>query len=130
MTRQVVITGKASQANDVRAAVGSRYGAILAAEDHLPDLCEPEDVNPAWERWTTALLRPYGLYGAKPATGGRKAAKLRAIRVALKTPTPAIACRRELDIREFVGPLGVRVEDKRPLQLASLEDAGCDPGTL
>ena len=83
--RQIVITEKASQAKDVRAAVGSRYGTVLAAEGHLLDLCEPEDVNPAWERWSTALLKPDGLYGTKPATGGNKAAKLKAIRAALKT---------------------------------------------
>ncbi len=85
MTRQIVITEKASQAKDVRSAVGSRYGAVLAAEGHLLDLCEPEDVNPAWKRWSTALLKPDGLYGTKPATGGNKAAKLKAIREALKT---------------------------------------------
>ena len=85
MTRQIVITEKASQAKDVRSAVGSRYGAVLAAEGHLLDLCEPEDVNPAWKRWSTALLKPDGLYGTKPATGGNKAAKLKAIRAALKT---------------------------------------------
>ena len=85
MTRQVVITEKASQARDVRAAVGSRYGTVLAAEGHLFDLCEPEDANPAWKRWSTELLKPDGLYGTKPATGGNKAAKLKAIRAALKT---------------------------------------------
>ena len=85
MTRQIVITEKASQAKDVRNAVGSRYGTVLAAEGHLLDLCEPEDVNPAWKRWSTALLKPDGLYGTKPATGGNKAAKLKAIRAALKT---------------------------------------------
>ena len=85
MTRQIVITEKASQAKDVRAAVGSRYGTVLAAEGHLLDLCEPEEVNPAWKRWSTALLKPDGLYGTKPATGGNKAAKLKAIRAALKT---------------------------------------------
>ena len=85
MTRQVVITEKASQARDVRAAVGSRYGTVLAAEGHLLDLCEPEDVNPAWKRWSTELLKPDGLYGTKPATGGNKAAKLKAIRAALET---------------------------------------------
>ena len=85
MTRQLVITEKSSQAKDVRAAVGSRYGAVLAAEGHLLDLCEPEEVNPAWKRWSTALLRPEGLYATKPATGGNKAAKLKGIRAALKT---------------------------------------------
>ena len=85
MTRQIVITEKGSQAKDVRAAVGSRYGTVFAAEGHLLDLCEPEDVNPTWKRWSTALLKPDGLYGTKPATGGNKAAKLKAIRAALKT---------------------------------------------
>ena len=85
MTHQIVITEKASQARDVRAAVGSRYGAVLAAEGHLLDLCEPEDANPAWKRWSTDLLKPDGLYGTKPASGGNKAAKLKAIRAALKT---------------------------------------------
>ena len=85
MTDQIVITEKSSQAKDVRAAVGSRYGAILPAEGHLLDLLEPEDVNPAWKRWSTELLKPEGLYGTKPATGGNKAAKLKAIQTALRT---------------------------------------------
>ena len=85
MTDQIVITEKSSQAKDVRAAVGSRYGAVLPAEGHLLDLCEPEDVNPAWKRWAAVLLRPEGLYGTKPAPGGNKAAKLKAIREALRT---------------------------------------------
>ena len=85
MTDQIVITEKSSQAKDVRAAVGSRYGTVLPAEGHLLDLCEPEDANPAWKRWSTELLKPEGLYGTKPATGGNKAAKLKAIRAALRT---------------------------------------------
>ena len=85
MTEQIVITEKSSQAKDVRAAVGSRYGTVLPAEGHLLDLCEPEDANPAWKRWSTELLKPEGLYGTKPATGGNKAAKLKAIRAALRT---------------------------------------------
>ena len=48
MADQIVITEKTSQAKDVRAAVGSRYGDIL------------------------------------PAEGGNKAAKLKAIREALR----------------------------------------------
>ena len=67
MTDQLVITEKASQARDVRAAVGGRYGTILPAEGHLFDLVEPEDVDPAWKRWAPVLLRPEGLYGTKPA---------------------------------------------------------------
>jgi DNA topoisomerase III len=82
---QIVITEKTSQAKDVRAAVGSRYGEILPAEGHLFDLLEPEDVVPAWKHWSPILLRPAGLYGIRPAEGGNKAAKLRAIREALRT---------------------------------------------
>ena len=58
MADQIVITEKSSQAKDVRAAVGSRYGDILPAEGHLFDLLEPEDVVPAWKRWSPILLRP------------------------------------------------------------------------
>src|SRR5271163_2768727 len=85
MADQIVITEKTSQANDVRAAVGSRYGDILPAEGHLLDLLEPEDVVPAWKRWSPILLRPDGLYGTRPAGGGNKAAKLKAIREALRS---------------------------------------------
>jgi DNA topoisomerase-3 len=85
MADQIVITEKSSQAKDVRIAVGSRYGEILAAEGHLFDLLEPEDVVPAWKRWSPILLRPEGLYGTRPAEGGNKAGKLRAIREALRT---------------------------------------------
>ncbi len=85
MADQIVITEKSSQAKDVRAAVGSRYGDILPAEGHLFDLEEPEDAVPEWKRWTPILLRPEGLYATRPADGGNKAAKLRAIREALRT---------------------------------------------
>ena len=85
MANQIVITEKTSQAKDVRAAVGSRYGDILPAEGHLLDLLEPEDVVPAWKRWSPILLRPEGLYGTRPVEGGNKAVKLKAIREALRT---------------------------------------------
>jgi DNA topoisomerase-3 len=49
---------------------------VLPAEGHLFDLVEPEEVSPDWKRWTPVLLRPEGLYGTKPATGGNKASKL------------------------------------------------------
>src|ERR1700688_4384311 len=87
MADQIVITEKTSQAKDVRAAIGSRYGDVLPAEGHLFDLLEPEDVVPAWKRWSPILLRPEVLYGTRPAEGGNKAAKLRAIREALRTAT-------------------------------------------
>src|SRR6478609_4892515 len=85
MADQIVITEKTSQARDVRAAVGTRYGEILPAEGHLLDLLEPEDVVPAWKHWSPILLRPEALYGTRPAKGGNKVAKLKAIREALRT---------------------------------------------
>ncbi|UGY20977.1 DNA topoisomerase (plasmid) [Bradyrhizobium septentrionale] len=85
MPDQIVITEKTSQAKDVRAAVGSRYGDVLPAEGHLFDLLEPEDVVPVWKCWSPILLRPEGLYDTRPATGGNKAAKLKAIREALRS---------------------------------------------
>src|SRR5713226_7821138 len=85
MADQIFITERTSQAKDIRTAVGSRYGDILPAEGHLFDLLEPEDVVPAWKRWSPILLRPEGLYGTRPAEGGNKAAKLKAIREALRS---------------------------------------------
>src|ERR1700694_4598184 len=85
MADHIVITEKTSQAKDIRTAVGSRYGDILPAEGHLFDLLEPEDVVPAWKRWSPKLLRPEGLYGTRPAEGGNKAVKLKAIREALRS---------------------------------------------
>ena len=120
MTDQIVITEKSSQAKDVRAAVGGRYGAVLPAEGHLLDLCEPEDVNPAWKRWSAVLLRPDELYGTKPASGGNKAAKLKAIRAALRTATRvwlATDCDREGQLigQEILEHCGYRGEVLRVL---------------
>src|SRR5471030_1004022 len=85
MADQIVITEKTSQAKDIRSAVGSRYGDILPAEGHLFELLEPEDVVPAWKRWSPILLRPEGLYGTRPAEAGNKAAKLKATREGLRS---------------------------------------------
>ena len=129
MTDQIVITEKASQAKDVRAAVGSRYGAVLPAEGHLLDLCEPEDANPAWKRWSTELLKPEGLYGTKPATGGNKETKLKAIRAALRTAKRvwlATDCDREGQLigQEILEHCGYRGEVMRVMFTAQ------DPKTI
>ena len=129
MTDQIVITEKSSQAKDVRAAVGSRYGAVLPAEGHLLDLCEPEDANPAWKRWSTELLKPEGLYGTKPAKGGNKAAKLKAIRAALRTAKRvwlATDCDREGQLigQEILEHCGYRGEVMRVMFTAQ------DPKTI
>src|SRR5437667_8360379 len=85
MTDQIVITEKTSQAKDIRAAVGSRYGDILPAEGNLFDRLQQVDVLPSGKRSSPILLRPEGLYGTRPAEGGNKAAKLKAIREALRS---------------------------------------------
>jgi DNA topoisomerase III len=83
--KTLIITEKYSQAKDLRAAIGSKFGQILPAEGHLLRLAEPDEVNAEWKRWSCTLLKPDGLYPTRPATGGNKAAKLKAIKTALKT---------------------------------------------
>ena len=118
MVEQIVITEKTSQAKDIREAVGSRYGAILPAEGHLFDLVEPEEVEPSWKGWSPVLLRPDGLYGTKPADGGNKASKLKAIREALRTAKRvwlATDCDREGQLigQEILEHYGYRGEVRR-----------------
>ena len=126
---QFVITEKTSQARDVRAAVGGRYGPVLPAEGHLIDLLEPEDVVPAWKRWTATLLRPDGLYDTRPATGGNKAPKLQAIREALRTARRvwlATDCDREGQLigQEILEHFGYQGEVRRVMFTAQ------DPQTI
>ena len=67
--RSLVITEKSSQAKDLRAALGGRFGEILPAEGHLLRLAEPDEVNPEWKLWSCVLLKPEGPH---PALGGRQ----------------------------------------------------------
>ncbi|MGI4977905.1 MAG: type IA DNA topoisomerase [Janthinobacterium lividum] len=129
MTEQLVIAEKSSQARDIRAAVGGRYGLVLPAEGHLIDLQEPEQARPEWKRWSTALLRPEGLYGTRAAEGGGKAAKLGAIRDALRTARRvwlATDCDREGQLigQEILEHLGFRGEVMRVMFTAQ------DPQTI
>jgi len=114
--KSLIITEKYSQAKDLRAAIGSRCGQILPAEGHLLRLAEPDEVNAEWKRWSCTLLKPDGLYPTRPATGGNKAAKLKAIKAALKDCDQVILatdCDREgqligqeiLDHFSFRGPV-------------------------
>ena len=80
----LIITEKTSQARDLRAALGDRFGQILPAEGHLLRLAEPHEVKPQWKSWACELLQPDGLYPTKSATEGNKPAKLSAIAAALK----------------------------------------------
>ena len=80
----LIITEKTSQARDLRAALGDRFGQILPAEGHLLRLAEPHEVNASWKSWACVLLKPDGLYPTRPASEGYKPAKLKAIAAALK----------------------------------------------
>ncbi len=80
----LIITEKTSQARDLRAALGDRFGEILPAEGHLLRLAEPHEVNPQWKSWACVLLKPDDLYPTEPANEGNKSAKFRAIATALK----------------------------------------------
>jgi DNA topoisomerase-3 len=80
----LIITEKTSQARDLRAALGDRFGHILPAEGHLLRLAEPHEVNAEWRQWACVLLKPSGLYPTKAAAEGGKPAKLKAIAAALE----------------------------------------------
>ena len=80
----LIITEKTSQARDLRAALGDRFGEILPAEGHLLRLAEPHEVKPQWKSWSCELLKPDDLYPTEPATEGNKGPKFRAIAAALK----------------------------------------------
>jgi DNA topoisomerase-3 len=82
--KTVIIVEKPSQARDLRAAIGSRFGEILPAEGHLIRLAEPEEVNAGWKRWSCDLLKPDGLYPTRAAREKTKSLKLKAIASALK----------------------------------------------
>ena len=80
----LIITEKTSQARDLRAALGDRFGQILPAEGHLLRLAEPHEVEASWKSWACVLLKPDGLYPTKSVTEGNKPAKLKAIAAALQ----------------------------------------------
>ena len=71
--KTVIIAEKGSQARDIRAAIGDRHGQVLPAEGHLLRLAEPEEVDPAWQRWSFALLKPEGFYPTRLDRSGNKA---------------------------------------------------------
>lgn len=125
----LIITEKSSQAKDLRAALGDRYGRILPAEGHLLRLAEPDEVDPAWKRWSPTLLKPDGLYPTRPDQGGNKATKLQAITAALRGCDEVILatdCDREGQLigQEILEHVGYRGKVRRALFTAQ------DPKTL
>lgn len=84
--KSIVICEKPSQAANVRAAVGNQFGEVLAAQGHLLRLQSPEEENPEWATWGTAVLRPKsGQYRLAADTNNGKRERFRAIRDALKS---------------------------------------------
>ncbi|WP_448192241.1 DNA topoisomerase [Azospirillum sp. sgz301742] len=125
----LIITEKSSQAKDLRTALGERFGRILPAEGHLLRLAEPEEVDPAWKRWTPTLLKPDGLYPTRPDTHGNKPAKFKAIAAALKGCDEVILatdCDREGQLigQEILEHVGFRGRVRRALFTAQ------DPKTI
>ena len=80
----LIITEKTSQARDLRAALGDRFGQILPAEGHLLRLAEPHEVNAAWRTWACVLLKPDGLYPTQPRPRATSPPSSKAIAAALK----------------------------------------------
>ncbi|ATQ69187.1 MULTISPECIES: DNA topoisomerase [Methylosinus] len=125
----LIITEKSSQAKDLRAALGARYGQILPAEGHLLRLAEPDEINPAWKSWSCVVLKPDGLYPTRAAAQGNKPAKLAAIRAALSACDDVILatdCDREGQLigQEILDHLNYRGRVRRALFTAQ------DPKTL
>jgi DNA topoisomerase-3 len=116
----LIITEKTSQARDLAAALGDRFGRILPAEGHLLRLAEPDEMDPAWKSWSCVLLKPDRLYPTRAATQGSKPAKLRAIADALKGCDQVIIatdCDREGQLigQEILEHLRYRGEVRRAL---------------
>jgi DNA topoisomerase III len=125
----LIITEKTSQARDVAAALGDRFGKILPAEGHLLRLAEPDEVNSTWKSWSCVLLKPDSLYPTRPANDGNKPAKLKAIAEALKAREKVIFvtdCNREGQLigQEIVEHLRFRGTVERALFTAQ------DPKTI
>jgi len=91
MPKSIVICEKTTQAQSIRAAVGSQYGEVYPASGHLLELALPDDIDPAWG-WNFHLLRPdasrykNGFYPSVPtkSTYGNPQRKLADIKNAIK----------------------------------------------
>ena len=88
MGQQIVICEKPSQARNLRAALGSRHGRVLAARGHLYELAAPHTIRPDWKRWSGELLHPGKPF---PLTGKKETGKLRSeLDAALKSADAVI----------------------------------------
>lgn len=86
---RIVICEKGTQAENLRKALGSSHGKILAAQGHLLEMVEPAEVNPAWAgRFQPGLMWPGHFYPMKVKDATR--AKYNAIRDALRDATEVV----------------------------------------
>jgi DNA topoisomerase-3 len=71
--KSIVLCEKPSQARNVQAAVGNRFGRVIGLRGHIIRLADPEEVNPEWAKWGFDLLRPEsGFYPfAEDKSGGK-----------------------------------------------------------
>ena len=80
----IVLCEKPSQARNVEAAIGGRFGQVFAARGHLLRLAEPHEVEERWKQWSYEVLRPpKGFYPLRPDSGGGKDQVLARIKAAI-----------------------------------------------
>jgi DNA topoisomerase-3 len=130
MPDTLIICEKPSQAKALKAALGTRYGDILAARGHILTLVEPQDVKPEWgQTWTTEILWPGKFYPKKPVAATMRdfLNPIKAAAKSAKTIIIATDCDREgmLIGGEIVDHIGFKgkvlraifnAEDKKSLQ--------------
>lgn len=58
--KSVVLCEKPSQARNVQAAIGNKYGRVIGLRGHVLRLSDPDEINPNWKKWGYDLLRPEG----------------------------------------------------------------------
>lgn len=82
----IVLCEKPSQAKNVQAAVGNRYGRVIALRGHMLRLAEPEEINEAWKTWSFDLLRPEGgFYPLKADNSRNKGPLLKELEQAIRS---------------------------------------------
>lgn len=87
----IVICEKPSQARNVAAAVGKKYGDVLPCLGHLLRLEEPQEVNPDWKYWNKDLLiPPKGRYAFVPDAGPGKSSFYNKLRQAIRSASQVI----------------------------------------
>lgn len=86
----IIICEKGSQAANVKAAIGNKYGEVYALRGHIFRIAHPEEVNPEWEKWNYDLLKPESRYPLKPDYSQGKKEIHERIKSALKSADTVI----------------------------------------